>query len=155
MRLKKKVVAGIAAGVIAVGAGGAYAFWTQGGTGSGAVTAGTSTAITVVQTSTVTGLYPGGPALALSGSFNNPNAFSVDITGVTAAVQAFSTTNVDATKPACTEADFTIGGTFGPYTVPAGTAGAWGGLNVALLNTAANQDNCKGQSITINYTATP
>lgn len=155
MRLKKKIVAGMAAGAVVIGAGGAFAFWTQGGTGNGAATAGTSVAITVVQTATITGLYPGGTASALSGTFNNPNAFPVNITSVTAAVQAFSTTAVDATKPPCTQADFTIAGTSGPYTVPAGTTGTWSGLNVALRNTALNQDNCKGQTITINYTANP
>ena len=38
--------------------------------------------------------------------------------------------------------------------VAAGNAqGAWTGLTVRLLNGAGNQDNCKGQSITIDYTA--
>ena len=38
--------------------------------------------------------------------------------------------------------------------VPAGNGqGAWTGLTVRLLNGAGNQDNCKGQAITIDYTA--
>jgi hypothetical protein len=155
MRLRNKIAAGVVVGVTAVGAAGAYAYWTQEGTGTGTAALGTTSAITVVQTTAITGLYPGGPALALSGNFNNTNAAAVTISGVTAVVQPFSS-RTDATKPACTEADFTIAGTAAGSTVPPGAGvGAWSGLTVQMRNTATNQDNCKTQSITIVYTAAP
>jgi hypothetical protein len=133
----------------------AFAYWTQGGTGSGGATAGTTTAITVNQTGTPTGLYPGGTAQALSGTFTNPNAHPVHISSVTVAVHAFSVQS-DNTKPACTDADFAVGGTSGANVVPSGTGvGTWSGLTVRMVDGAANQDNCKGVNITLDYTANP
>lgn len=151
-RGKLAVAAGL---VLALAIGGvAFAFWTQGGSGTGSATAGTTSAITVNQTSTVTGLYPGGTAAALSGDFTNPNSGPVNISSITAVVHAFSSSLVDNTKPACTEADFAIGGTSGANTVPAGThVGSWSGLTVSMNAGSANQDNCKGVSIQIDYTA--
>jgi hypothetical protein len=154
---KKRVVFLAVLAIAAAGAVGGYAYWTQGGTGTGSATTGTTTAITVNQTSTTAStLYPGGPSEALSGNFTNPNSGAVHISSVTAAVAAFSS-QTDVSKPACTQADFTIGGSFGPYVVPAGpgTVGAWSGLNVSLNNGAGNQDNCKSVTITIDYTANP
>jgi hypothetical protein len=155
MKKQARFVA-LAAGALAVAlAGVAFAFWTQGGSGSGGATAGTTTAITVNQTSTPTGLYPGGPAQALSGTFTNPNPHPVRISAVTAAVHPFSVQS-DSSKPPCTEGDFAVGGTSGLTTVPAGTGvGTWSGLTVSMVNGTGNQDNCKGVSITLDYTATP
>ncbi len=135
---------------------GAYAYWTQGGTGSGTATAGTTSAITVNQTSTVSGLYPGGSAATLSGNFDNPNASAVTISSITAVVSSISGGAGDAAKPACTTADFSIGGSVGTTAVPSGSGtGSWTGLTIQLLNTAANQDNCKGATANISYTANP
>jgi hypothetical protein len=160
--------------VVGASAFGAYAYWTQGGTGTGSATTGTTSAIAVNQTSvTASTLYPGGPVEALSGNFDNNNPGGVHITSVTAAVTGVTplagNTFADNGKPDCTTADFYITGSFGPYTVPAGGAGvgAWSGLNIGLANRngvasppsqlspAANQDNCKGASATITYTANP
>lgn len=148
----------VAAGVLAlVGAVGAYAFWTQGGTGSGSATAGTTSNITVNQTSTASGLYPGGSAVTLSGNFTNPNSSAVSISSITAVVSSVSNGASDGSKPACTAADFSIGGSVGATTVPAGpgTVGSWSGLTIQLLNTGSNQDNCKGATANIAYTANP
>lgn len=155
--MKKSRFVALAVLALALAVGGiAFAYWTQGGSGSGGATAGTTSAITVNQTGAPTGLYPGGPAQALSGTFDNPNAHPVHISSVTAVVRAFSV-QTDNTKPACTDADFAIGGAgTGPIVVPAGNgAGAWSGLTVRLLDGAGNQDNCKGVSINIDYTANP
>jgi hypothetical protein len=134
----------------------AYAYWSQGGTGSGTAVAGTTAAITVNQTSSPSGLYPGGSPVALAGTFTNPNSSPVNISSVTAAVHTFASHTVDATKPDCTQADFAIGGTSGANVVPSGTGvGSWSGLTVRMLDNGLNQDNCKGVSITIDYTANP
>jgi hypothetical protein len=141
--------------LLAIGAV-AYAYWTQGGTGSGTSTAGTTAAITVNQTGSPSGLYPGGPAAALAGTFTNPNPGSVNLSSVTAAVHPFASHAVDALKPDCTQADFAIGGTSGANVVPTGAGvGAWSGLTVRLLDNGLNQDNCKNVTITIDYTANP
>lgn len=134
----------------------AFAYWTGVGSGSGAATATTPSAVTVNQTNAaITNLYPGAPAQALSGDFDNPNAAKVYVHNVTAVVHTFSS-QTDITKPACTQADFAIGGAATVNAeVPAGSGvGSWSGLTVLLTdNAAANQDNCKGLSIQIDYTA--
>ena len=71
-------------GLLALG-GLAVAFWTAGGSGTGSGTTGSGSALTVNQTVSPTGLYPGGSS-ALSGNFTNPNSGSVYIAAVTATV---------------------------------------------------------------------
>lgn len=155
MKIKRKVAVLVGAAA-ALGLGvGVIAYWSQGGTGTGTATLATTSGITVLQTSTITGLYPGGPPATLSGTFTNLNTSPVTVSGVTAIVQTFSS-QTTLTKPACTQADFAIGGTASGSVVPSGTAvGAWTGLTVGMVNGVANQDNCKGQSITLLYTANP
>jgi len=153
MRNKKKLAVLIAGVAIIALASAAFAYWTQSGSGTGSATAGSTSTITVYQTSTITGLYPGATATALSGDFKNTNSGPVTISSITASVHAFSS-QTDSLKPACTEADFTIGGTSGSNVVPVGDhVGTWSGLTVQLVAGIGNQDNCKGQTITIDYVA--
>jgi hypothetical protein len=138
-------------------AGGAFAYWTISGSGSGTATAGTVSAVTVNQTSTVSGLYPGGSPVTLAGTFTNPNSSEVYISSVTATVSAV-TTGTELGKDPCTPADFAIGGSATLNAeIPSGpgVVGAWSGLTVRMLDTGANQDNCKNASVTISYTANP
>ena len=142
-------------GCAAIGAGAAYAYWTTGGSGTGTAGTGTAASVAVIQTSSAAGLYPGG-SVALSGNFNNPNSGSAYVSGVTASVHAFSVQS-DAGKPACTEADFSVTGTSNvPGSIVSGNAvGSWSGLTLNMLNTGANQDNCKSLngSVQIDYTS--
>jgi hypothetical protein len=151
---KKRAAAAVAALAITGGGMAAYAYWTAGGSGSGSASTGTPSSLTVNQTTTVSNLFPGAAAVTLSGNFDNPNSGPVTVTTLTAAVHTFSS-QTDNTKPACTQADFAIGGTAtGLGSVPAGSAqGSWTGLTVRMLNGAGNQDNCKNATITIDYTA--
>ena len=57
-------------GLLALG-GLAVAFWTAGGSGTGSGATGSGSALTVNQTVSPTGLYPGGSS-ALSGNFTTP-----------------------------------------------------------------------------------
>jgi hypothetical protein len=149
MRITKKKIAGAVAisTVVALGAGSAYAFWTTTGSGTGSADVGTDTPVTVVQTSTISGLGPGSPAQALSGTFTNPNDFPVTINGLTATVTATDKQN-------CSAADFVIGGT---AVLPANgviavdDTSTWSGLNVSMTNTDQNQNACKNAELTISY----
>ena len=155
---RRVVVSALIAVLLAIASGVAYAYWTGGGTGTGPAAAGTTTGLTVHQTSNIVGLYPGGPAVTLFGNFDNSNDSAIHISSVTATVTGVTggNTNVDQDHPECTAADFTIGGSAAGSTVPKGTGiGGWTGLNVQLNNGALNQDNCKGASATITYTANP
>jgi hypothetical protein len=151
--ISRKRALTLVAAVVVVGAmvGGAYAYWSATGSGSGNAHTGTGASVTVVQTVSPTGLYPGG-SVALSGDFNNPNAGSVFIGSVTASVSTFST-QADGTKPPCTQADFSITGT---ATVNAQIAagngvGSWSGLSLAMTDAATNQDNCQNITVPIAY----
>ena len=75
--------------VFGVGVGLGVAYWTGGGSGSGSANTGTAAGVTVIQTVSPTGLFPGGAA-ALSGNFNNPSSGNVFVTAVTASVTVFS-----------------------------------------------------------------
>jgi hypothetical protein len=157
VRISRKVKVALAALLLLFGAVGvAIAYWTGGGTGTGTASATTTSGVTVNQTSaSITNLYPGAAAQALSGTFDNPNSGKVYIHDVTASVHAFSSQS-DPTKPACTQADFSIGGSATVNAeVPAGNGvGSWSGLDVSLSdNLGANQDNCKGLSIQVDYVA--
>jgi phage-related tail protein len=151
---KKLAVAIAAAGIVAIGGGAALAYWTQSGTGTGSGSTGTTASITVNQTSTVSGLYPGSTAQALSGNFDNLNANAVTISSVTAVVSSVTGAGTDTTKPACTTLDYTIAGTAAGSVVPVGSGvGSWTGLTLQLVDGAGNQDNCKGATAHITYTA--
>jgi hypothetical protein len=158
MRLLRNKTAVVATGLalVVLTAAVAYAYWTNTGTGSGSASAGSNTSITVKQTSSVAGLYPGGPAVTLAGNFDNPNAGAVFVHQVAATLSSVSGGSANPSLPACTTDDFSLAG--GPVTVdaevPAGTGvGAWSGITVRLLNTGANQDNCKGATVHISYTS--
>lgn len=148
-RRRMLILALLVVGVIA--ATGAYAFWTLGGTGTGTAQTGTANDITVNQTSTVSGLYPGGPAQGLSGDFDNPNANAVVVSNVVANVTGTSA------GAACDSSNFAIAGssTIGNGgVVPSGTGvGSWSGLTLQLVETGVNQDACKNVTVNIAYTA--
>jgi hypothetical protein len=88
--------------VLLAGSGVAYAFFTAGGSGTGTATVGTSTPVTVRQTSTIAGLTPGGPPVALSGNFDNANTAVIHVQTLTAVV---TDTSAGA---ACLPANFAI-----------------------------------------------
>jgi hypothetical protein len=142
--------------VVLVAAGVAYAYWTNQGSGSGSAGTGTNVAITVNQTSTVSGLYPGGPAQALSGNFTNPNSGPVFVTSVTAAISSVTGPNITAGTP-CDATDYQLAGfpvAIGRQ-IPSGTnVDSWSGGTVQMINKpAANQDGCKGATVNISYTS--
>ena len=145
-------------GVVAVCAfaiaGVAYAYWTSSGSGTGSASTSAPDVITVNQTSTVSGLYPGGPAQPLSGNFDNPNPGSIFVGSISATISGVTGPNIGTGTP-CTAADYQLNGF--PVTVnaqiPSGSGvGAWSGGSLQLLNTGSNQNGCKGATVTISYT---
>ena len=150
---KLKVMAGATALVVG-GSVAAFAYWTTGGTGTGSATTGNVAGITINQTSSPTGLYPGGLAANLTTTFDNGNASAVQIHQVTAAVTAgFTSSAIDSGQPPCTAADFTVSPTQTLDTeIPAGvTAGPT--FTIKLDDRATNQDNCKAVIVPITYTS--
>ena len=150
---KKRTTAILAILGAVVAASAAIAYWTAGGSGTGSATTGTNVALTAVQTSTVTNMYPGDTAQTLSGNFNNPNPSLSYVATVTASIASV----IKATGAAagtCDATDYTLGApimTVGAD-VLAGTArGAWTGATIKFNNKASNQDACKGATVNLAY----
>jgi hypothetical protein len=144
-----KVVA-VAGGLVLVG-GVAFAYWTQGGTGSGSATTGGTNPITVTQTSAITGLAPGLDAQTLSGKFNNPNNGPVFVHQVKVEISSIDSPGT------CSADDYTLTNATVPVDaeVPAGSGvGGWTGATIAFNDKAdTNQDGCKGATVHLAYTA--
>jgi hypothetical protein len=139
--------------VLAIAAGGAYAYWTNAGSGSGAATtaAGATGSVTVAQTTAITGLTPGGTAKALVGTITNSTDSNIRVGTLTA---SFTGTTFQA---GCTAADYQINGS--PLTVNSTiNAGANmaipAGITVQMKETGANQDACKGQALVLSFATT-
>jgi hypothetical protein len=146
---KKRIAASVLVVAIIAATGGiAAAYWTQGGTGTGTAATGTTSNVTVNQTTVVTGLYPGDTPVTLSGNFNNPNLGPVKVGTVSAVL--------DASLPAgCVAADFTVAGTDAVNAeIASGSAvGSWTGITIKMNDTLVNQDACKSATgVTIDYT---
>lgn len=143
---KQYLAAGVAAAVIAGGAGAAYAYWTSDGTGSGSATTGTSSHFTVVVDNLTNGdLTPGGPSDTVNFSVTNPSTGVQKLTTTTASV-------VDTSNAGCTAADFSVSATSldtGAYGELASGGQVTGHFTVQMINRpAVNQNAC--QNVTVN-----
>ena len=159
MSASRKRIAAIAIGtavLLAIG-GGAYAYWTLSGSGTGSATTGTvAGSITVHQTSVVTNLRPGGAAQTLTGNFTNTDTGPVYVTSVTASILSVVKATgapaglCDATDYTLTNATMTVAAE-----IPAGAAqGAWTGATIAFNDKpAANQNGCQGATVNLTYAA--
>jgi hypothetical protein len=139
------IVASATAAVL-VGGGVAVAYWTTTGAGTGTATAGTTDAFTITQTTSPTGLYPGGPAQNLSISVTNPGSSAAQITTLTA-------TPTSTDQPGCDAGDFEVVVSGIPTTTiaPGGSQAFTNVATVALTETGNNQDACKNAVVTISY----
>lgn len=151
---KRKITAAVAgATVLIVGSVVAYAYWSSTGTGTGSVTAGTSTSFTVASSAPTGGLLtPGGPTDVVAFTVTNPGTGSQNLASVVVTVAgaggiAWTTVN------GCTAADYTVGTpmiTYGPI-APAGVVS--GTVSIQMKNTASNQDGCKGATVPLYFVA--
>ncbi len=153
---RRKVTAIIVstAALLAIG-GGAYAYWTLSGSGTGSATTGTvSGSITVNQTSVITDLRPGGSPQTLSGDFDNSDSSPVYVTSVTVSIDSVVTSPVGGS---CDATDYTLAGATMAVgaEIPSGTnQGSWSGATIAFDNKAGvNQDDCQGATVNLAYTA--
>jgi hypothetical protein len=162
---KRFVLVASTIGAVLVGGGIAVAYWSTTGSGTGSAAAGSDVPVTVVQDSTVAGLAPGAPAKDLDFTVSSTATGPQQISNVAVSVSSV-TKAVGAPAGACTAGDFSVtqpskpsAGT--PVSIPAGgsvsfTSGAGGaqantGAKVAMINSAANQDGCKGATLVLSY----
>ena len=133
---------GVAVVIVAlVGCVIAYGYWTANGSGSGTAMAGTSTNNLTIASALVTGVTPGS-STPVTVTITNPNTYSVRVDTVSTVI-----TTSDA---GCLLADFTFPAKVMNTTIAAlGTASFV--QNLVFADTAANQDLCKGATITLTY----
>ena len=163
---RKKLIALFMALAAAGVAGGAYAYWTTSGTGTGTASNGTSSAVTIVGTA-ATALYPGSTS-TVTFTASNPGTTDVSISNIhLVSVQAYPTatdrTNGTLLIASCGGAnvagkDFTMP----DVAVPPATDGdiLHGAVNQALTTTGTLtmadlvtiQDSCKGAFLALTFT---
>ena len=148
---------GIALGVILALAiaGGAFAYWTAGGSGTGgaAAASGPST-LNANQTTVLTPMYPGDSPQTINGNFDNSNSGPIFVNSVTVAISSV-TKAVGAPAGTCDATDFTLTGATMAVnaSVPVGTGvGSFGGATIQFNNKPTNQDACKGATVSLAYT---
>ena len=145
-RKKKILIAGTA--IVAIGAGTAFAYWsTQGtGSGSGATSAGASN-LAIVQTSTISNMYPGDSAQTISGTVTNNAENAAYVNTVTVSIASVTATGTcDATDYTLASPVMTVG-----EDVAAGATVPFTGATIKFNNKATNQDGCKGATVNLAY----
>ena len=148
---RKRTIASLGV-VAAMGiAGAAIAYFTSTGSGTGTATVGSSTALTITQTGSISGLTPGGPLASVAYTINNTSAGSqklgvVSVTGLSVSPSACATSNF-TTLPATTPVGTIIGG--GTFTSLVNTPT---GPTVQMID-SGNQDACQNAVVTLTLSA--
>ena len=137
-------VIGVAVVIVAlVGCVIAYGYWTANGSGSGTVTAATTTDNLTISSVSVTGLTPGS-STPVNVTVSNPNTYSVGVGTVSAVI-----TTSDA---GCLPADFSFADT-APNTTIAALGSTSFAQDLAFADTAVSQDACKGATVTLTFSS--
>jgi Flp pilus assembly protein TadG len=141
--------------VLVVGSGVAYAYWTSGGSGTGAGTAAGGVSVTVNQTTSLTGMYPGQDPQALAGNFTNATGASVFVTTVTVSIDPV--TPVSGNPGTCDATDFALASATATVNaqVPVGSPEltvTWSGPTIQFVNKPlVDQNGCKGATVNLVY----
>jgi hypothetical protein len=168
LSFKKKMIAGAAAGALVLGiAGGAFAYFTSTGSGTGSATTGSATPWGVVVTGDTTSLdltpvptIGSGPSDTESYKITNASTGQQNLAQAVISVSAVTPGPV-AGPNACTASDFSVNGAAvgAPFTQTIGINEAAGGfytnsVSLQLVDNGANQDRCQGASVTLKVAAT-
>jgi hypothetical protein len=150
---QRKFALPIAALVALVVAGGAYAYWTTNGSGTGSAATGTDSGVTVAQVGTISGLVPGGNAQAVDFKINNPASTKQYISSV--AVSIASITKNGSAASGCSAADFDLSqpNAINRDLSSGDTSFAPSGASIAMKDLATNQDGCKGATVNLAFLA--
>jgi hypothetical protein len=141
----KAVLAVASAGMLSVGGAAAFAYWTTTGTGTGSAAASAGGGTVTVHASFNAGLAPG-QSSPVTYTADNGNDSNTVVNGLAATVS----TNV----PECLPAWFTVSANASGATVAAHAQGTQVGTGTLTFNdSTANQDACKGATITVNVTS--
>lgn len=149
MRLTKKnkvAAVAVSAALLAAGGGAAYAYWSTNGSGTGYAAASSGTQDVVLHSSFAAGIAPG-ETRAVTYTADNPNTSSTVVGSLAPSVATSDPAN-------CKASWFTIDATTAPVSVGPNSKGTEVGTGtLTFLDTADNQDKCKGATITVNVTS--
>jgi hypothetical protein len=128
--------------VAVVAAVGGYAYWTANGSGTGNASTGSASPVTLASDA-VTGLYPGGPSVALTVHVTNPGAGNQYVNQITGSV---------ADNGGCQGSWFTVAPVnLAAQVAPGATVNS--SSSITFDNAAVNQDACQNKTLTINWSS--
>ena len=150
---KRVLVIGIVAALVVGGGGAAFAYWSSTGSGAGTATSGTNTAFTVTSSApTGDALVPDGPAQNVAFSVANPSTGTLDFTSLVVTV-ANSNGSAWVAVPGCSAADYEVSNLVVTYGTIAGGENVDGSVDVAMIDTGLDQDDCKGVTVPLYFAA--
>ena len=133
----------------------AYAFWSAAGDGTGTAATDSASGALTINGDALTGLAPG-RTVALTGTIVNPNDYDVRVSSLQVDSIAVDAAHLGA-GCALANYDFSASPVTVNTTLQESNGGATdevafpAGLTVTMLETGANQDACKGATITVDY----
>jgi hypothetical protein len=112
----------------------------------------TDDGVTIVQTSTMTGLAPGVAPVAITGTITNRAATSTVVTAVTVDIAAV-TKAVAATGGTCDASDYILLGATMPVgqTLAVGESANFAGAQIGFNDKTVNQDACRRAVVNLSY----
>jgi hypothetical protein len=136
---------------VAVGAFGAYAYFTASGSGTGQQTVGSASTITL-SSSTGAALYPAGGNVAVTVGIANPGSGGQFVNVISGSVATDTNGTAGTTADDCLGSWFEVDPVTYANTVAAGgTASA--NTVVRMNDSGTNQNACQGDSLTINWSS--
>jgi hypothetical protein len=155
---KKRGVAALSVIAVLAVAGGAYAYFSSNGSGTGSATVGTATNFTVTAQAATGSMYPGAGSSTFTYVVNNPGTGAENVTGTTATVASSGGNILDGGTPVsgCSASWFTASNTAPtglPQDLAGGTSSTSGSVTVTMSDSGTNQDACKGHSPQITISA--
>ena len=147
---KKRTVLVLGAVAVLAIAGVAVAYWTTSGSGSGSGAVASSNG-SITLHGTISGDLTPGDSAPVSFTADNGNSSSEQV-GTVHAVVTIDETHANA---GCEASDFTIADTAENQVIPGSTSGValTHGGTISMADTAANQDACKGATISLALTS--
>jgi hypothetical protein len=139
---KRVVLVAIAGLTVALAAGGAFAYFTASGSGTGSAGVGSASGITLAS-GTVSGLYPGGADVPVTVTITNPGSGAQYVDTVGGSV---------ATNSGCLGSWFQVDSVSYAGTIAAGGSDTKG-TNVRMLDSGTNQNVCQGKTMTVNWSS--
>jgi len=151
-RITRRTAVVAAALTVTLSGGAAFAYWLNTGSATATGQTASGTKLTVTNLTTTDPAMVPGASQSWTFRVNNDgaNPLTIDTTNSSVVVTPFSSTAVDATKSACTQADYTITNVALPASVYSHSYGD-GSFTLTFSNDLArDQVNCQSYAVPLN-----